>query len=70
MGKTEDMKRERERINFVIKRDGLDAAIKWAEQTRDIYIKHAIKYSRYNDSVEELTRFIDDMESAAKIGEE
>jgi hypothetical protein len=50
--------RERDRISFVIERDGMEAAIKWAEQTRAIYFKAAVEHSPYADSIAELEQFL------------
>ena len=50
--------RERERLDFVEKRDGKEAMLKFAEQTLNIYVCDAVEKSIYKDSVEELTKIL------------
>jgi hypothetical protein len=55
-----DRQRERERIDFMRERDGEEAAIKWAEQTRAIYFRTAIEHSPYIASIMELEKFLEE----------
>ena len=52
------MSNERDRIDFVVQRDGMEAAVKWAEQTRSIYFRASVEQSRFGDSIDELEAFL------------
>jgi hypothetical protein len=56
------MSNERDRINFMIERDGMEAAVKWAEQTRSIYFKASMEQSRFGDSIKELEVFLEEQQ--------
>lgn len=49
---------EKDRVDFVAKRDGKEAAMKFAQQTLDLYIKAAIDSSKYKESIDELQDII------------
>ena len=49
---------EEDRVQFIIDRDGLTAAIVWANQTLELYIEQAIKSSPYKDSIKYFRQFL------------
>lgn len=50
---------EKDRLDFVEERDGLEAAIKFAQQNVCLYIKASIDQGHYKDSVDEYKKFLD-----------
>jgi hypothetical protein len=54
---------ERDRLDFVEKRDGYDAMLKFAEQTLAVYVVQSVKKGPYREAVEEL---VDMLEEAGK----
>lgn len=50
---------EKERLDFIIERDGLEAAIKFAEQGLYLYIIEALKRSSLGESTKEWIKFLE-----------
>ena len=49
---------EKDRLDFVEKRDGIEAAITFAKQGAYLYINGAIDQSKYKSSIDEYKKFL------------
>jgi uncharacterized protein (DUF302 family) len=52
---------ERDRLDFVEKRDGRDGMLKFAEQTLAVYVVQSIKKGPYKDAIAELTEVLEEV---------
>lgn len=60
---------ERERIQFVVDRDGPVAAIEWAERTLAIYVEDSVRKGPHAASIKELREWLAEVR-AARAGKE
>lgn len=55
-----EVSKERERIDFLIKRDGLEKTREWVEMGLATYIDAAVRESKYWANIQEFQKFLEE----------